>query len=148
MAEDEVIWLKDESPHDPLAEAIYTELHFERYNEYIKLGAQLKKLKRLEVSSNQIQINFELTGQVLKIEYLLPGGESVRDFADINLRPKPLQNSVEQQLLLQIAQAETNALMYTPVTHFKLYIQPAIGFGKQLTFLGKIFFKIRNALIK
>lgn len=148
MNEEEIVWLEDKSPVDPLADAIYGELHFQRYGEYLKLGTKLRKLKRLDMVCNEINIDFELDGKVLKIEYLLPNNDIYRDFKDINLKPGAYENTVEEQLLLGITQAETNALLYIPGSQFKLYPQASIGFGKQLTFLGKLFFKLRNTLIK
>ena len=71
MSEEEIIWLDENSPHDPLAEAIYSELHFQRYKEYLKLGKKLRKSKHLELFANEIQIRFELDGRFLKIEYFI-----------------------------------------------------------------------------
>ena len=147
MSEEEIIWLDENSPHDPLAEAIYSELHFQRYKEYLKLGKKLRKSKHLELFANEIQIRFELDGKFLKIEYFLTNNRIYRDFADINLKPKYLENTVDEQLLLQIAEAETNALLYKTDGEFILYNQPAVGFFKPVK-LGNRYQRIIDSIRK
>lgn len=140
--DEEIIWLAEDSPHDPLAVAIYSELHFERYSEYFALGSKLQRQKYLQLTSNGVQISFGLKGKVLKIEYMLPDGQVIVDRAKINLKPLVLQNSVEQQLLLKIAEAETNALLFQPSAEFKLYNQPAIGFFVDVASIPRLRYKI------
>ena len=142
--DEEIIWLAEDSPHDPLAVAIYSELHFERYSEYFELGSKLQRQKYLQLTSNGVQISFGLNGKFLKIEYSLPDDQVIGDRAKINLKPLVLQNSVEQQLLLKIAEAETNALLFKPGVEFKLYNQPAIGFFVDVESIPKLRYKIDN----
>jgi hypothetical protein len=128
MNNEEIIWLDDESPYDPLAQAIYSELNLQRYKEYLPLSVKLKEEKSLEVVSNKVKISFKLNKAILDINYLLPDGQLIVDKAEINPKPLLIENSVEEQLLLLITKAETNALLYEKGGDFKLYEQPAVGF--------------------
>ena len=131
MEEDEeIIWLEDDSPHDQLAMAIYSELHFQRYSEYISFAQKLLDDGILEKFVNGIKLIFEIKNRKLNTSYCLPDGQEFQSSKEINWRPLILENQVDQQLLLLITEAETNALLYEPGKEFQLYCLPAVGFAK------------------
>ena len=130
---EEIVWTEEYSTHDQLAMAIYSELHFQRYDEYFIYASELKRNQSLIRKVNGVEISFKIINQKIRIEYLLPDGTLMQDVADINWNPLTLENRVEEQMLLAIAEAETNALLFEPGKEFKFYDQPAIGFYQPVT---------------
>lgn len=139
MKEDEkVIWLDEGSPHDELAMAIYTELNLQRYKEYLPYALSLLRLQTLRKTVNGIELNFELSGNRVEITYRLPDGQEFKKVEKLDLRPLLIENQVDQQLLLLITEAETNALLYEAGKEFQFYIQPAVGYSQPQTGTSKL----------
>ena len=145
---EEIVWIEEDSPHDPIANAIFNELHFEKYDEYLKLGVELIEKSKLIRNVNGIDIIFLVAKKRIMISYQLPDKSVIKDEARINWKPLAFDNRVEEQLLLIIAEAETNALLYKKGSEFKLYNFPAVGFYQpvknQSVFKYKIYSLLTN----
>ena len=125
---DEFKWDEENSPHNPLANTIFEELHFHRYDEYFGYAEELKKNQFIRRLINGIDIAFKINKHKVHISYLLPDGNIIEDIQPIDWKPLVFDNRVEEQLLLVIAEAETNALLYNKDNELKLYNFPAVGF--------------------
>ena len=143
MAEDEeLIWIDEDSPHDPIANAIFDELHFKNYKKYLKLGLELKEKSELIRNVNEIVISFLVEKNKIVISYQLPDKSVIKDEAQINWKPLAFENRIEEQLLLIITEAETNALLYKKDNEFKLYNFPAVGFYQPVKNQNALKYKI------
>lgn len=125
---EEFVWVEEDSPHDSTANAIFNELHFEKYHEYLKYGIELKEKSTLIRNVNGIDIIFLIAKKKIMISYQLPDNSVINDEAQIDWKPLTFDNRIEEQLLLIIAEAETNALLFKKDNEFKLYNFPAVGF--------------------
>lgn len=139
---EEVKWDEENLPHNPLANAIFEELHFHRYGEYLGYAGELKKNQFIRRLVNGIDITFKVNKRKVHISYLLSDGNIVEDFQTINWNPLVFDNRVEEQLLLAIAEAETNALLYKKDNEFKLYNFPAVGFFQPVKNQNALKYKI------
>lgn len=143
---EELVWIEEDSPHDPIANAIFNELHFEKYDEYLKYGIELKEKSKLIRNVNGIDILFLIAKKKIEISYQLPDQSVIKDEARIDWKPLAFDNRVEEQLLLIIAEAETNALLYKKGNEFKLYNFPAVGFYQPVKNQNMLKYKIYSLL--
>lgn len=139
---EEVKWDEENSPHNPLANAIFDGLHFKNYKKYLKLGLELKEKSELIRNVNEIEISFLVEKKKILISYQLPDKSVIKDEAQINWKPLAFDNRIEEQLLLIITEAETNALLYKKDNGFKLYNFPAVGFYQPLKKQNALKYKI------
>ena len=143
---EELVWIEEDSPHDPIANAIFNELHFEKYDEYLKLGTELNEKSELIRTVNGIDIFFLIKKEKIEISYQLSDQTVIKDEARIDWKPLAFDNRVEEQLLLIIAEAETNALLYKKGNEFKLYDFPAVGFYQPVKNQNVLKYKIYSLL--
>ena len=139
---EEIVWIEEDSPHDPIANAIFNELHFEKYDEYLKYGIELKEKSTLIRNVNGIDIIFLIAKKKIMISYQLPDNSVINDEAQIDWKPLTFDNRIEEQLLLIIAEAETNALLFKKDNEFKLYNFPAVGFYQPVNNQNMLKYKI------
>jgi hypothetical protein len=139
---EEVKWDEENLPHNPLANAIFEELHFHRYDEYLGYAEELKKNQFIRRLINGINITFKINKCKVHISYLLPDGNIIEDIQPIDWKPLVFDNRVEEQLLLAIAEAETNALLFKKDNEFKLYNFPAVGFYQPVKNQNALKYKI------
>jgi hypothetical protein len=144
--DEELIWIDEDSPHDPIANAIFDELHFKNYKKYLKLGLELKEKSELIRNVNEIEIAFLVEKNKIVISYQLPDKSVIKDVAQINWKPLEFENRIEEQLLLIITEAETNALLYKKDNEFKLYNFPAVGFYQPVKNQNGLKYKIYSLL--
>ena len=76
------------------------------------------------------------------ISYQLPDNSVINDEAQIDWKPLTFDNRIEEQLLLIIAEAETNALLFKKDNEFKLYNFPAVGFYQPVNNQNMLKYKI------
>lgn len=146
--DEELIWIDEDSPHDPIANAIFDELHFKNYKKYLKLGLKLKEKSELIRNVNEIEISFLVEKKKILISYQLPDKSVIKDEAQINWKPLAFDNRIEEQLLLIITEAETNALLYKKDNGFKLCNFPAVGFYQPLKKQNALKYKIYSLRAK
>ena len=139
---EELVWIDGDYPHDSTANAIFNELHFEKYHEYLKYGIELKEKSTLIRNVNGIDIIFLIAKKKIMISYQLPDNSVINDEAQIDWKPLTFDNRIEEQLLLIIAEAETNALLFKKDNEFKLYNFPAVGFYQPVNNQNMLKYKI------
>jgi|DEB19_MinimDraft_3_1074340.scaffolds.fasta_scaffold45259_2 type IV secretory pathway ATPase VirB11/archaellum biosynthesis ATPase len=113
-------------PHDPNAATMYTNLVFNNFENLMKFVTELKLEKLTSKIINEVILDFEIVGRYIEISYQTPEGEYF--FTREKFKSRKSNNSPNEELLLAVARAEVNALLYKKGRNLKLWIYPNIGF--------------------
>lgn len=137
-------------PHDPIATDLYTDLVFDEYSRIEVFATDLLKTKSNTQTINNVEITFKLTNSKLLTNYRLSNG--YQDSTEHKYKAMTNNNPALQELVLAIAEAETNAKMFANTDELRIYEYPAIGFYVQQEDANTLKFKtrekVRNLLLR